>query len=210
MEDFQTLGAVLDRAPEVRPSVAPISTPGSDTPPARVRGISPGRLSDSLDNFDLRLNPGMAEALELCRRVAAGEARCAFLAGDYGVGKTHLAIGALNARRQRHDSGYFWKVPDFLDWLRQAAFDGAVGIQQASRIYGEANALIAFDDLGAENPTDWAHEQLYRVFDMRYDLGLPTILTSNVALDRLDGRILSRYRAGLIICSGRDLRASQG
>jgi DNA replication protein DnaC len=65
---------------------------------------------------------------------------------------------------------------------------------------------VVFDDLGAENQTDWAAEQLYRVLDARYDAHLPTIITSNAAQSRLDGRLLSRYAEGLVVCRGEDVR----
>lgn len=184
-----------------------MSRAGSDTPPARVRGIPAARLGDTFDSFDLELNPGMESALRQCKAVAAGEAWCAFLAGEFGTGKTHLAIAAMNECMAVGKGGYFWKVPDFLGWLRRETFDeGGMGLEVAVRTYGEGGALICFDDLGTENPTDWAHEQLYRVLDSRYDLKLPTIITTNQPLDRIDGRVQSRFVEGLVVCEGRDVR----
>jgi len=212
---FKKLADVLEAArnlppPEPEPE-APISPPGSDTPPATVKGVPRARLWDTFAAFDLTLNPGMKAAVERCKAVAAGKAWCALLAGEFGTGKTHLAIAAFLERKEQGTAGYFWKVPVFLDWLRYHTFDEeGMGFQAAIRIYERAEGLVVFDDLGAENPTDWAHEQLYRVLDSRYDLRLPTIITTNQPLDRIDGRIRSRFREGLVVCAGRDVRTRKG
>ena len=160
-----------------------------------VRGIARPRLQDTFATFDLRRNPGMKAAMERCRAVVSGAAWCALLAGEFGTGKTHLAIAAFQERMsQGGPAGYFWKVPHFLDWLRYHAFDDqGMGFQAAIRIYEQTEGLVVFDDLGTENPTDWAHEQLCRVLDSRYDLRLPTLITTNQPLDRIDGRIRSRF-----------------
>lgn len=149
--------------------------------------------------------PGGARALKQCRQIAAGRAWCAFLVGGYGVGKTHLAIATLNALLKER-GGYFWKMPDFLDWLRQRAFRDGIPLDEILNSYRYGAGLIVFDDYGAENRTDWASEQMYRILDSRSDARLPTILTTNVEIDALDGRILSRFREGLIICEGTDQR----
>lgn len=175
--------------------------------PDSARGIPLSRLSDSFENFDLKLNPGLKTALDLCKKVAAGKAWCAFLAGEFGTGKTHLAIAALNAWISREKNGYFWKVPDFLEYARHLAYGEGQGLDAALNGYRSGRCLVVFDDLGAENRTDWAGEQLYRVLDSRYDLRLPTILTTNQARNRIDGRLLSRYREGLVVCEGTDVRA---
>lgn len=167
-----------------------------------------GRVGDTFASFDLRRNPEMRPAHDRCVAVAEGREWCALLSGGYGNGKSHLAIAAMRA--YGWDRSYFWKVPDFLAWLRERAFgDGPekTPIDALLRSYREADFLLVLDDLGAENATDWAAEQLYRVLDSRYDAKLPTVITSNVAPDKIDARIRSRFRAGLVVCKGRDVRA---
>lgn len=146
----------------------------------------------------------MDAAFEQCQKVAHGEARCALLQGSFGNGKTHLAIAALR-EFGRLETGWFWKVPDWLAMVKRRAFDEGEPLDDVLRP-AMANALIVFDDLGAENQTDWAAEQLYRVLDARYDAKAPTIITSNQPIGKLDSRILSRYRAGLVVCQGEDRR----
>lgn len=149
----------------------------------------------------------MKKALESCRAVADGKRWSALLWGEYGTGKTHLAIAALNQWVQTHDTGYFWKVPDFLQWVREAAYGRDEGVDAVLEAYRYGSFLLVLDDMGTENRTDWATEQLYRVLDSRYDLKVPTIITTNQPPMTIDPRIFSRYREGLVVCEGDDVRA---
>ena len=176
--------------------------------PTLVRGVPYLRWqTDTLEAFNLSRNPSMQAAYDQVVAVACEKACSALLAGPPGNGKTHLAIGALRHWYLQHDNGGFWKVPDFLDWLRGFyRVEDYDGVSDMIRAYQSFSTLIVFDDLGTENPTDWACEQLYRVLDGRYDNQAPTIITTNQHLNRLDARILSRYRSGLVLCKGDDLR----
>jgi DNA replication protein DnaC len=169
-------------------------------------------MADSFATFDLRRNPGMREAMAQCQKVARGDARCALLLGMYGNGKTHLAIATLRGWNEARGfpepeqwTGWFQKVPDWLSTVKRRAFDEGEPLDLVLWP-ATAQALMVFDDLGAENATDWAGEQLFRVLDERYDLACPTVITTNKAPGALDPRILSRYREGLVVCKGEDLR----
>ena len=48
------------------------------------------------------------------------------------------------------------------------------------------------DDLGTENATPWAREKLYQIINHRYIEQLPTVITSNIDLRKVDDRIMSR------------------
>lgn len=150
----------------------------------------------------------MRPAFEQCLAVADGREWCALLAGGVGNGKTHLATAALLRWFERWGTGVFWKVPDFLDWLRRTAFggQGSPELDDLLRPYREDPHLVVFDDLGAENRTDWAAEQLYRVLDARYEGRLPTIITTNLGSNGMDSRLYSRFHEGLVICKAPDVR----
>lgn len=152
----------------------------------------------------------MRAALVRCQMVADGKAWCALLLGKPGNGKTHLSIAALNRWLERGNAGYFWKVPDWLAWLKRFVFDEQMMPLDLALENYRRMGLLVFDDLGAENATDWASEQLYRVIDARYDAKAPTIVTSNQPPARIDQRILSRLRSGLVVCEGDDMRAVLG
>lgn len=155
--------------------------------------------------FDMRLNPKMQPAFMRCRDIIGGEVKLVLLVGGFGVGKTHLANAAANVYSPPDAlPPIVWKVPDFLAFLRSRIDAGDLELIVQS--YGRADCLLVLDDLGAENRTDWAGEQLYRILDRRYEEKAPTILTSNEGLNKLDQRIVSRFRSGLVICEGRDQR----
>ena len=179
-------------------------TVGRDTPPAKISGVLNARAGDTFETFALSKNPGMLKALEQCQRVGRGEARSALLAGPPGTGKTHLAVAAMNEYGMQRS--YFWKVPDFLEWLRVTSYGEKVGVIRALKSYVEQDFLLVLDDLGVQKDTDWVDEQLYRVLDARCDGGLPTIITTNQPANRIDDRLLSRYASGLVVCTGKDMR----
>ncbi len=169
----------------------------------RVRGVPRPRLTDTFETF--RATDANRKAYIRVQAVAKGREWSAFLTGDYGTGKTHLAIAALNAA----GAGNFWKVPAYLDYVRFCIHDRELPQAQVISDTADDPDLVVFDDLGVEKRTEWAGEVLYRVLDRRCDLQLPTIITSNVALSSLDGRLVSRYATGLVVCAGRDARRSQ-
>lgn len=116
------------------------------------------------------------------------------LHGGVGVGKTHLAAAIANAYASRNiqASVYFRVVPDLLDQLR-ATFDPETGVAYDERFHQIRNAnLLVLDDLGTENSTAWASEKLFQIINHRYNEQLPTVITSNAKLDRIEDRIVSR------------------
>lgn len=183
-------------------SLAPPTSNNPPSPPKKAdsRGVPPTRSGDTFENFDLVKAPEMQQAVRQCWSVARGEVWCAFLLGLPGTGKTHLAIAAMNEYTGR---SAFWKVPDFLAFLRGRIPEG--DSESIIAAY-EGDFLLVLDDLGAENPTDWASEQLYRILDRRSDERQPTIITSNQPQEGIDERLRSRFREGYVPCAGKDQR----
>ena len=79
-------------------------------------------------------------------------------------------------------------------------------MEQVVEPYMREDFLAGVADLGAHNPTAWAEEQLYRILNGRYNNDAPTLITANVDIGRIDERIRSRFRSGMVICEGSDLR----
>jgi DNA replication protein DnaC len=52
--------------------------------------------------------------------------------------------------------------------------------------------MLVLDDLGTQTSTEWAREKLFQIFNHRYNLRLPTVVTSNCKLEAIDVRIRSR------------------
>jgi DNA replication protein DnaC len=114
------------------------------------------------------------------------------LEGTYGCGKTHLAAAIGNLRLMNGDNVLFITSPDLLDHLRSAyGPDAEMTYDETFDRVRNADLLI-LDDLGVENPSPWAQEKLFQLLNHRYTYRLPTVITTNADIDRLDPRIRSR------------------
>jgi DNA replication protein DnaC len=137
---------------------------------------------------------GTESAFRTAREYARTTDGWLVLHGGVGVGKTHLAAAIANAYASRHMQAtvYFRVVPDLLDQLR-ATFDPDTGVAYDERFQQIRNAnLLILDDVGTENSTPWASEKLFQLINHRYNEQLPTVITSNARLDRIEDRIVSR------------------
>lgn len=114
------------------------------------------------------------------------------LEGPYGCGKTHLAAAVGHQRLERGDAVLFVTTPDLLDHLRGAFSPRSdTTYDELFERVRETDVLI-LDDLGVENPSEWAKEKLFQLLNHRYSRRMPTIITTNCDLDSLDPRIRSR------------------
>lgn len=114
------------------------------------------------------------------------------LRGGYGCGKTHLAVAIANHRIEQGEQPLFVVVPDLLDHLR-ATYGPNSEVSYDERFEQIRNAsLLILDDLGTQNATSWAQEKLFQLFNHRYNMQLPTVVTTNQALEDIEVRIRSR------------------
>ena len=131
-------------------------------------------------------------ALAAARAYAEEPHGCLLLVGGSGTGKTHLAAAAANQLMARGEAVFFAFVPDLLDNLR-ASYEPENGLSY-DELFDQVKSItmLVLDDLGTHSGTPWAEEKLYQVLNHRYLNGLATIITSSIAVDRLDGRLQSR------------------
>ncbi|MBI3977875.1 MAG: ATP-binding protein [Chloroflexi bacterium] len=112
--------------------------------------------------------------------------------GISGCGKTHLAAAIANARIDQGEPAFFAIVPDLLDYLRQT-YQPESPVSYDELFEEVRNTpLLILDDLGTQHNTPWAKEKLFQILNHRFNARLPTVLTTNCALDELDDRIRSR------------------
>ena len=134
----------------------------------------------------------LQNAYEGARRYSDEPRGWLLILGGYGVGKTHLAAAIANACLGRGLPATFLNVPDLLDYLR-ATFGPSLEETYSQRFDQLLDApLLILDDLGTQNATPWAEEKLFQLLNHRYLARLPTVITTNLALDDLDPRLSSR------------------
>lgn len=154
--------------------------------------------------------------------------------GKFGTGKTSLAVslfkGLINkGGGVKHD--FVGKDEDYLPnaWFCDSVeLLGAMkaNIDRAEKVINihQRYPLLLLDDLGAERPTPFALECLYRVINYRYNHVLSTIITTNLTPDMLEkefnasgsllgGRLVSRLAGWVgdkkVILDGEDLRRTK-
>ena len=125
---------------------------------------------------------------------AESPSRWLVIVGPHGSGKTHLAAAIGNRCIERGRIVLFVHVPDLLDHLR-ATFGPASDVSY-SELFEQVRTspLLVLDGLGSHSTTPWAEEKLRQIINYRYDLELPTVLTTAGPLDDVDEYILSRIR----------------
>jgi DNA replication protein DnaC len=104
------------------------------------------------------------------------------LTGSIGVGKTHLAVGILQALvQERGATGLFY---DYRDLLKQVQHSynkqvAATELEILAPVF-EAEVLV-LDELGASKPTDWVWDTVAHILNTRYNDRRTTIITTNYA-----------------------------
>lgn len=131
-------------------------------------------------------------AITAARAFADAPAGSLLLAGGHGTGKTLLAAAAANQIMERGVPVLFAFVPDLLDQLR-GAYSNEAALSHDELFDQVKNVpVLILDDIGAHSGTPWAEEKLFQIVNHRYVNGFPTLATSAVPLERLDGRLQSK------------------
>ena len=102
------------------------------------------------------------------------------LTGSIGVGKTHLAVGILQALvTERGATGLFYDYRDLLKQV-QNSYNKANSSTEMDilRPVFEAEVLV-LDELGANKPTDWVWDTVAHILNTRYNDRRTTIITTN-------------------------------
>ncbi len=142
----------------------------------------------SLDNFETRFreaDASLAEALLTARGFvrdypAYTEGKGMLLVGTVGVGKTHLAVGVLDALvRQKGATGLFCDYRDLLKQI-QHSYNPQTAVTEMDVLQPVFDAeVLVLDELGASKPTEWVWDTVAHILNTRYNDKRTTILTTN-------------------------------
>lgn len=123
-----------------------------------------------------------------------------WIMGDVGTGKTALAMLVSRAALEAGHTVAIYSLPRLLNLIRESIEheEGVVGF--LDRLC--AVDLLHIDDVGAENRTDWALEQLYSIVNARYEDRRSIVMTTNLDPHELGGQIGQRTVSRLVEMCG--------
>jgi DNA replication protein DnaC len=144
----------------------------------------------SLESYEASF-PGSDRSLSsahlMARRFVDGypattEGHGLLLTGSIGIGKTHLAVGILQALViEKGVQGLFCDYRELLKEI-QNSYNPQVATTELEilRPVFEAEVLI-LDELGAAKPTEWVWDTVAHILNTRYNDKRTTIITTNYA-----------------------------
>ena len=106
-----------------------------------------------------------------------------YLHGNFGCGKTYMIAAMFNelARKNVKSAIIFW--PEYIRDLK-ASFDSDF---KEKFNYIKKVPLLLIDDIGAENTTAWARDEIFcPLIQYRMQEQLPTFFTSNLTINELE------------------------
>src|SRR6201996_6113745 len=142
----------------------------------------------TLDTFE----PGYGQADQslrvahmMARNFVAGypvttEGRGLLLTGDIGIGKTHLAVGILQALIL--EKGVPCLFCDYRELLKriQESYNPTVATSELQILKPVFDAeVLILDELGAQKPTDWVWDTVALILNTRYNDKRTTLITTN-------------------------------
>jgi DNA replication protein DnaC len=155
------------------------------------RAAIPARYEHcSLDSYETRFlgaDPSLVSAHMTARQFVDGypvttEGRGLLLTGSIGVGKTHLAVGILQALIV--EKGVHGLFCDYRELLKQIqhSYNPQVATTEMEILQPVFDAeVLVLDELGAAKPTDWVWDTVALVLNTRYNDKRTTIITTNYA-----------------------------
>ena len=136
--------------------------------------------------------------------------------GPPGTGKSYAAACIASGVLHRRFKPRFWDVPDLMAEIK-STFSERGGDESEWSIISDARDadLLVLDDIGSEKASEFVNQELFLIINGRLIAGRPTIVTTNVGLNRWDSafgpRIASRLyevapKGSIIAVGGKDRR----
>jgi DNA replication protein DnaC len=140
--------------------------------------LSPtGRQDDAVSQQNF------ARAYEAAKRFAAEPKGWLIFVGPSGSGKTHLACAIANFRLSQGQPSFYIGSADLLDHLR-SAFSPSSEVAYDELFERVRNTpLLILDDLTMTATTPWARGKLEQLLDYRFNVRLPTVITTDTPIE---------------------------
>lgn len=169
-----------------------------------------GRTDSGVDCFKR-----MSENLEFCRQYAerfSAKSSSLFLLGKTGVGKTHISLSIAKEVIKRGFTVAYGSLLNYLRIIEKEHFGRSENPETDTLQILIIADLLILDDLGSEFRTSFYESVIYNIINSRINLGLPTIISSNLSVpelqknynDRIISRLFSVYH--IIPFVGKDIR----
>lgn len=125
------------------------------------------------------LQQAKLEVQGFARNFPVGTEHGLLLMGTCGVGKTHLAVAALEEIVLRGHSGLFYDYRELLKQI-QDSYNPESNSTEMSVLEPVLTAeVLLLDDLGSSKPSYWALETVGHILNTRYNDHRVTLLTTN-------------------------------
>jgi len=135
---------------------------------------------------DANLQQNFTRAYEAAKAFATEPKGWLILVGPNGCGKTHLACAIANYRLSLGKPAFYIGAADLLDHLR-SAFSPSSEIAYDELFERVRNTpLLILDDLTMTATTTWAKGKLEQLLDYRFNMRLPTVITTDTPIDEFD------------------------
>lgn len=144
----------------------------------------------TLESFDTVFSTGANRSLGRAHMIAKRfveaypletDGKGLLLTGSIGVGKTHLAVGILQALIERGAQGLFFDYRELLKQV-QHSYNDQVSTTEMGVLEPIFQAeVLVLDEIGASKPTDWVWDTVSHILNARYNDKRTTILTTNYA-----------------------------
>ncbi len=132
------------------------------------------------------LQQNFTRAYEAAKAFANEPQGWLILVAPSGCGKTHLACAIANYRLSLGQPAFYIGAADLLDHLR-SAFSPSSDIAHDELFERVKNApLLILDDLTMAATTTWAKGKLEQLLNYRFNVRLPTVITTDVPVEEFD------------------------
>ncbi len=142
----------------------------------------------------------MKSIYEFCKNYAESfslKSESLLMYGKTGVGKTHLSLSIAKAVAERGFNAAYGSIVNLLTIIEREHFGKVSEEENMDTVNLLINAdLLVLDDLGAEFSSQFYESVTYNIINSRINLGLPTIISTNLTAAELqkkyNERIISR------------------